>query len=252
MSSVSGDYGHIHGCEHIHFACSHSVEDHFFRNPLCDNLKLLQKIAIVAFHVFTFGVPLAIYHIVNWSRQKNSSPHTTETKPSGTDKPDHTKSDLQNTATQSVMNDQLFSRTTDDLLQSSMTNLNAAMEKENINTFSSCKIDMNLERGDGSTSKLEDEPLENNDIGYSRTDDLKKLQPTLRIAIDQMKAEYQSAGAIIKIRLSIFITTSERKYEFDFRFTRTGNGFVMTNSGFFVGLPGISSKALKGTVVIDI
>lgn len=41
--------------------CSHS--NHLFDHPLCENQSLLQRVLNVFFHVFTLGIPLAIYHI---------------------------------------------------------------------------------------------------------------------------------------------------------------------------------------------
>lgn len=51
--------------------CIHS--SHLFSNPLCEDQSLLKRIANVAFHVLTLGIPLAIYHILSCCRPKNSS-----------------------------------------------------------------------------------------------------------------------------------------------------------------------------------
>lgn len=51
--------------------CIHS--SHLFSNLLCENQSLLKKIANVAFHVLTLGIPLAIYHIISCCRPKTSS-----------------------------------------------------------------------------------------------------------------------------------------------------------------------------------
>lgn len=45
------------------FHCTHT--SHLFSHPLCKSQSLLKRIANVAFHVLTLGIPLAIYHI--WS-----------------------------------------------------------------------------------------------------------------------------------------------------------------------------------------
>lgn len=46
---------------------------HLFSNPLCEDQSLLKRIANVAFHVLTLGIPLAIYHIISCCRPKTSS-----------------------------------------------------------------------------------------------------------------------------------------------------------------------------------
>lgn len=43
--------------------CQHS--NHLFESPLCPHQPLLQRIGNIAFHVFTFFIPLMVYHIVN-------------------------------------------------------------------------------------------------------------------------------------------------------------------------------------------
>jgi hypothetical protein len=42
-------------------SCAH--ENHLFNHPLCSNQTLLKKIANIAFHILTIGIPLAVYHI---------------------------------------------------------------------------------------------------------------------------------------------------------------------------------------------
>ncbi|MBA2369612.1 MAG: hypothetical protein H0V82_11395 [Candidatus Protochlamydia sp.] len=51
--------------------CFH--ENHLFSNPLCDEQSLLRRIFNVAFHIFTFAIPLAIYHIASWCFAKIDS-----------------------------------------------------------------------------------------------------------------------------------------------------------------------------------
>ncbi|MBI2743526.1 MAG: hypothetical protein HYX48_06385 [Chlamydiales bacterium] len=48
-------------------SCSndHAIMDHLFVTPFCDDLDLLEKIAIVVFHILTLGIPLAVYHITD-------------------------------------------------------------------------------------------------------------------------------------------------------------------------------------------
>lgn len=54
--------------------CLHS--NHLFQHPLCENQTLLQKIANLAFHILTLGIPLAIYHVVAWVRAPKSVEET--------------------------------------------------------------------------------------------------------------------------------------------------------------------------------
>lgn len=42
--------------------CSHI--NHLFSHPLCSSQHLIRRVANVFFHIFTFGVPLAAYHVV--------------------------------------------------------------------------------------------------------------------------------------------------------------------------------------------
>lgn len=45
----------------IRLTCAHS--NHLFAHPLCEKQTLLKRIANVAFHILTLGIPLAIYKI---------------------------------------------------------------------------------------------------------------------------------------------------------------------------------------------
>lgn len=45
----------------IRLTCTHS--NHLFDNPLCKKQTLLQRIANVAFHILTLGIPLIVYQI---------------------------------------------------------------------------------------------------------------------------------------------------------------------------------------------
>lgn len=51
--------------------CIHST--HLFAHPLCEDQSLLKRIANVAFHVLTLGIPLAIYHIISCCYPETSS-----------------------------------------------------------------------------------------------------------------------------------------------------------------------------------
>ena len=47
----------------INEVCNHT--NHILSNPLCPKQSLLSRIANVAFHILTFGIPLAIYKIIS-------------------------------------------------------------------------------------------------------------------------------------------------------------------------------------------
>lgn len=56
-------------------ACNHS--NHLFREPLCKEQTRLKKIAHVAFHILTLGIPLAMYRIISccfpkWAQNKTN------------------------------------------------------------------------------------------------------------------------------------------------------------------------------------
>ncbi|MBI2743528.1 MAG: hypothetical protein HYX48_06395 [Chlamydiales bacterium] len=44
---------------------NHTIMEHLFVSPLCEDQELLVKIAVVVFHILTFGVPLAVYHVID-------------------------------------------------------------------------------------------------------------------------------------------------------------------------------------------
>jgi hypothetical protein len=46
-------------------ACSHTGTAHLFQAPCCKTMSLLKRIAIVAFHILTIGIPLFIYKIIS-------------------------------------------------------------------------------------------------------------------------------------------------------------------------------------------
>lgn len=48
---------------HNNLYCIHS--SHLFPHPLCEDQPRWQRISIIAFHVFTSGIPLTIYHVVS-------------------------------------------------------------------------------------------------------------------------------------------------------------------------------------------
>lgn len=75
--------------------CNHSV--HLFDNPLCENQSLLVKIANVVFHVLTFGIPLAIYHVFSCCFCRTSVPQHSE--------------DLQEISVNSILQNQLVQET---------------------------------------------------------------------------------------------------------------------------------------------
>lgn len=54
--------------------CIHSK--HLFSHPLCEDQSLLKRIAIVAFHILTLGIPLAIYHVISCCYPKTDSEHS--------------------------------------------------------------------------------------------------------------------------------------------------------------------------------
>jgi hypothetical protein len=45
--------------------CSHTITAHLFQSPCSKTLSLIKKIAIVAFHILTIGIPLFFYKIVS-------------------------------------------------------------------------------------------------------------------------------------------------------------------------------------------
>lgn len=49
-------------CCTVHY-CNHSCPTHYFEHPCCDELNLIEKIAIFAFHIFTVGIPLLLYKL---------------------------------------------------------------------------------------------------------------------------------------------------------------------------------------------
>lgn len=44
--------------------CTHSTTDHLFQPFDCKTIALVKKIAIIAFHILTLGIPLAIYNVI--------------------------------------------------------------------------------------------------------------------------------------------------------------------------------------------
>lgn len=73
--------------------CSHS--NHLFAHPLCEGQTLLRRIANVAFHILTLGIPLAIYHIVSCCFPRTASV------------PENTN--LQETGINSILQSQIYS-----------------------------------------------------------------------------------------------------------------------------------------------
>lgn len=57
-------------------ATSCNRSPHLFRHPVCKNQTLLKKIGTIFFHIFTFGIPLAFYHIFKccFSRKATTNP----------------------------------------------------------------------------------------------------------------------------------------------------------------------------------
>lgn len=53
--------------------CIHS--SHLFSHPLCKDQSLIKRVANVAFHVLTLGIPLAIYHVIKCCFPKSHSKH---------------------------------------------------------------------------------------------------------------------------------------------------------------------------------
>jgi hypothetical protein len=51
--------------------CTHS--NHLFSHPLCEKQSSLRRIANVAFHILTLGIPLAVYRIVVWYSARRAS-----------------------------------------------------------------------------------------------------------------------------------------------------------------------------------
>lgn len=45
-------------------SCNHV--NHLYNNPLCKKLHVINRVANVAYHIFTFFIPLAIYHIISY------------------------------------------------------------------------------------------------------------------------------------------------------------------------------------------
>ena len=45
-------------------SCRHTTTAHLFTDPFCEKRSLLEKIATIAFHILTLGIPLVIYHVV--------------------------------------------------------------------------------------------------------------------------------------------------------------------------------------------
>lgn len=44
-------------------SCTH--HHHWFAHPLCEQQSAVQRIANIAFHILTLGIPLAIYHVIS-------------------------------------------------------------------------------------------------------------------------------------------------------------------------------------------
>ena len=63
------------------YNCNHS--NHLFAHPLCDEQSLLKRIANVAFHILTLGIPLAFYHVIKCCFSKRSSHEFTNIQGSG-------------------------------------------------------------------------------------------------------------------------------------------------------------------------
>jgi len=57
-------------------SCNHV--NHLFNNPLCKKLHIINRVANIAFHIFTLCIPLAIYHITSYCHSKitHYSPRT--------------------------------------------------------------------------------------------------------------------------------------------------------------------------------
>ncbi len=62
---MSSSVGVVASCGHV---------NHLFEGILCENLTLLEKIANVAFHILTLGIPLFIYHLMNGSSEVQKAP----------------------------------------------------------------------------------------------------------------------------------------------------------------------------------
>mgnify|MGYP000249270747 CR=1 FL=1 len=52
------------------FSGAKCIHTHHFFNPLCKDQSLLKRVAHVAFHVLTLGIPLALYHIISYCHRK--------------------------------------------------------------------------------------------------------------------------------------------------------------------------------------
>ena len=61
-----------HACEHY---------NHLFESPLCSKLTTQQKIRNIVFHIFTLGLPLALYKIIQKSLYRKYIPTPTVTPP---------------------------------------------------------------------------------------------------------------------------------------------------------------------------
>ncbi|MBI2743527.1 MAG: hypothetical protein HYX48_06390 [Chlamydiales bacterium] len=57
---------------------NHTIMEHLFVSPLCEDQELLVKIAVVVFHILTFGVPLAVYHVIDCIFPASPAPRSDE------------------------------------------------------------------------------------------------------------------------------------------------------------------------------
>lgn len=58
-------------CDHIY---------HLFESPFCERLSLWRRIAIIAFHILTLGIPLLLYHVISYYFNWYSPPLEIEPK----------------------------------------------------------------------------------------------------------------------------------------------------------------------------
>lgn len=52
----------------VNSSCNYA--NHLFNDPLCKKLHIINRVANIAFHIFTLCIPLAIYHITSYCHSK--------------------------------------------------------------------------------------------------------------------------------------------------------------------------------------